>query len=105
MTAYAATTPRRFDMAQPIYKLFQGKFTEAWYQLAPDEQAQLMAKVGEALAHVGGKTIVLCNPGWANEQWTFWGVEQFPDIEAVQQHNALLNELNWFRYLDTTVVL
>ena len=25
-------------MAQPIYAVFMGKFTEAWYQLSEDEQ-------------------------------------------------------------------
>jgi hypothetical protein len=32
-------------------------------------------------------------------------VEEFPDIEAVQKHTADLNELDWFRYLDSMTLL
>src|SRR4051812_28695800 len=84
----------------PIYKLWQAKFNEAWFQLSPEEQHQRLTNVGEALAQVGGKSVVLCNSGWSNEQWRIFGVEEFPDIEAVQKHRQLLNDLDWDRYLD-----
>ena len=86
-------------MAQPIYKLWQAKFNEAWYQLSPEEQNQRLTQVQGALEQVGGKTVVLCNSDWSNEQWRGFGVEEFPDIEAVQKHAKLLGELDWDRYL------
>ncbi len=92
-------------MAQPIYKLFLAKWSEAWYQLSQEEQNQLSAKVDEALTKAGGKRIVLCTSGWASEQWPFWGIEQFPDIEALQKHSELLNEFNHFRYLESWTIL
>jgi hypothetical protein len=96
---------RRFEMAGPIYKLFLGKMSEAWYQLSQEEQADLTTKVEGALERVGGKRTVLCDSGWTSEQWPFFGVEELPDIEAVQKHAALLNELNWLRYIETVTVL
>ncbi len=92
-------------MAAPVYKLFLTRPTEAWYQLSEDEQQQLLAKVNAALEQVGGKRIILCNSQWASRQWFGWGVEQFPDIEAVQKHTELLDELNWYRYGEGMVVL
>ncbi len=92
-------------MAQPVYKLWMAKWSEAWYQLSEDEQQQHMAKIEAALEQVGGKGIILCNSGWASEQWQFWGVEQYPDIEAAQKHSALLTELNHFRYLESKTIL
>ncbi len=92
-------------MPQPIYKLFLVKPTQAWHQLSEDEQSQLLAKVDEALTNAGGERIVLCNSGWASEQWPFWGVERFPDIEAVQKHAELINEFDWFRYVESMSVL
>jgi hypothetical protein len=92
-------------MAQAIYHLYQARPTEAWHQLSREEQDQLFAKAGEALAQVGGKVIVLCNSRWASEQWPFWGVEQYPNIEAVQKHTELLNAFNWFRYMESMTVL
>jgi hypothetical protein len=92
-------------MAQPIYKVFLVKMTEAWYQLSQEEQNSLLAKVNEALEKVGGKRVVMCDSNWASEQWPFFGVEVFPDIEAKQKHARLLDELNWARYVEGMSVL
>ena len=92
-------------MAQPIYKLFLAKPSEAWYQLSQEEQADLMAKVSAVLAKVGGKSVITLNSLWATEQWAFWGVEQFPDLEALQENARLLDELNWFRYVESMTFL
>ena len=92
-------------MAGPIYKLFMAKPSQAGYKVAQEEQQKVFAKMEEAFAEVGGKRIILCDSGWASEQWTFWGVEEFPDIEAVQKYTELLNELHWFQYTDALTVL
>jgi hypothetical protein len=92
-------------MAQPIYVLFVGKSTEAWHQLSEDEQGNLFDKVKAALEQAGGKNIVACDSAWASEQWQFFGVHEFPDIEAVQKHTAALQALNWFRYVDSITTL
>jgi hypothetical protein len=92
-------------MSQPIYKLFLGKMTEAWHQLPAEEQRALLTKVNAALDQVGGKRIVMCDPGWSTEQWHFWGVEEFPDIQAVMKHTKLLADLKWERFVDTMTVL
>ncbi len=64
-----------------------------------------MTKDNEALEKVGGKRIVVCNSRWSTEQWPFFGIEEFPDIEAEQKHTQLLDEFNWFRYVDAMTVL
>jgi hypothetical protein len=92
-------------MAKPIYFLFLGKFTEAWYQLSQEEQDSLTAKVGEAFEKADGKRVVVCDSSWSSEQWGFFGLNEFPDIEAVQKNAELLNELDWFRYVDTMSVM
>jgi hypothetical protein len=92
-------------MAQPIYKLFMGRFLEAWYQLSQEEQNRLVAKLNEALEKVGGKRPILCDSSWSSDQWSFGGIEEFPNIEAVQKYTAALKELNWFRYCESTNVL
>ena len=92
-------------MVKPIYKVFLGRPTEAMYQLSQEEQNSLMAKVSETLEKVGGKPVVVCDSSWASEQWLFFGVEVYPDIEAVQKSTELLNELNWFRYVESITVL
>ena len=92
-------------MAQHIYKLFLGNRTEAWHQLPADEQHALLAKVNAALEKVGGKRVVSCDPSWSTEQWHFWGVEEFPDVQAVMKHTKLLADLKWDRFVETMTVL
>lgn len=92
-------------MAKTIYKLFLGKMSEAWYQLSPQEQESLMAKVDSALDQVGGSQTLICDSSWSSEQWQFFGIEEFSDIEAGQKHADLLGELNWSRYVESMTVL
>ena len=92
-------------MAQPIYKFFMGRRLEAWFQLSKEEQDGFEAKLVEALEKVGAKRLIVCNSSWSSDQWAFAGVEEFPNIEAVQNYIAAINEFNWFRYVESTNVL
>jgi hypothetical protein len=51
-------------MAEPIYKLFMGRCSEAWYQLSKEDQNDLIAKLNETLEKVGGKRPILCDSSW-----------------------------------------
>jgi hypothetical protein len=105
MRALQVQLRRKLEMAEPIYKLFMGRFSEAWYQLSKEEQNSLIAKLNGALEKVGGKRPLLCDSSWSSDQWSFAGIEEFPNIEAVQKFTAALQELNWFRYCESTNVL
>ena len=92
-------------MAQPIYKMFLVRPTESFYALSQAEQEKLLTEVRSLLDKVGGRSIILCDSAWASEQWTFFGVEEFPSLEALQQHTKLLEALNWYRYIESTTLL
>ena len=92
-------------MAQPIYKMWRAGLKEAWYQLSKEQQDALSAKISEAMKSVGGKPMLFCNSAWHSEQWLGFGVEEFPSLEAVQEFNRRLMELDWFRYCDSDILL
>jgi hypothetical protein len=92
-------------MAEPIYKFFMGRFLEAWYQLSEEEQNSLTAKLDEALEKLGARRLILCDTNWSSDQWLVAGVEEFPNIEAVQKYTGVLQDLNWFRYCESINVL
>jgi len=96
---------RRVEMAEPIYKLWMTKPTEAWYQLSEEERNNHTAKTHEALAKIGGKVIISCTPAWSSEQWLMFGLEEYPDIEAVWTHTELLYSLDHFRYFESESML
>ena len=92
-------------MSQPIYKFFTGRFLPDWYQLSKEEQESLLDKLHEALQKLGGKTIIHCNTYWSSDRWMWAGVEEFPNLEAVQGYMAVLRELHWQRYVQGANVL
>jgi site-specific DNA-adenine methylase len=96
---------RRNEMADPIYKFWILKFTEAGHQMSEEEQNDHLAKLQKALEKVGGKTVITCNTAWSSEEWAACGVEEFPDIEAVQKHSQLLQDLGHYRYIESKSVL
>jgi hypothetical protein len=92
-------------MAKPIYKLWQSRWTEAWHALPEGEQQRLLSEVTQALETAGGKELVLCNSAWSNERWPFFGLEEFPDLDAVERHAQLLLDLNWARYMESRTTI
>jgi hypothetical protein len=92
-------------MTQPIYKAWQiNRTAEAWHQLSAEEQDAYFAKLEIALTTVGGKRVVTCTC-WSTDGVQYFGVEEFPSVEAVQQHTKLLNELSLFRYVESSSLL
>jgi len=92
-------------MGKTIYQLFTARFTEAWYQLSKEEQDRIVAKQAESSAKVGAKNIVFADSVWSNEKWQFFGVNEYPNLEALQEHTNDLIDIQWFRYLDSKVIL
>jgi hypothetical protein len=92
-------------MTRPIYKLFLFRNTEAYYQLPEEERDAALAKLEAAFQKAGGKRLIMCDSSWSSEQWPVFGVEEFPNIEAVQQYAEALKELNLARYVDSMSVL
>jgi hypothetical protein len=92
-------------MAGPIYKMFYMRMKDPWFQLSKAEQDALLAKLGDAMKSVGGKPVVMCESAWNSEKWWYWGVEEYPSIEAVQEHTRCLADLEWFRYCESETLL
>ena len=92
-------------MAQPIYSMFMGRFIEAWYQLSEKEQNKLLDKIEAINKKLGVERIIVCESGWSNDEWQFFGVEKFPSAEVKQEHYKLLDEMQWFRYIESKVLL
>jgi len=92
-------------MAQPIYKIWFVKYKEPWYKLTTEEQNKLFAQIQGSLKEVGAEGIIVCNAVWSSEEWLGWGVEKYPNIEAVQKHAEYLFGMNWFQYVESKTYL
>jgi len=92
-------------MAQPIYKVWLMKPKDAYYKLSPEERDKMQTKSAEALKKVGAESVVGCYSVWCSENWMGFGVEKFPDYEAVRKHSQLLLEMDWYNYIESTSYL
>ncbi len=92
-------------MAEPIYKLWMFRPKEAWYKLSKEERDSLTNKIMEDIEKVGGKSLLICTPTWSTEQWMAFGIEEYPDIEAVQKFTRILSGRDHFRYIESYSML
>lgn len=83
----------------PIYKVWMMNYKPAWYELSKSEQDVVAEKVATSLAQVGGKRLLVATSLWADEKWAAWGIEEFPNIEAVMQFAGMEFEAQGFRYM------
>jgi hypothetical protein len=93
------------NMAQPIYKVWLTRPTEAWYALTQAEKDKLMTAHGEAAKEAGLKPVINCDSSWCSDMWLFWGVEKYPSMKAEKKFHALLVKLDWFRYFESLTLL
>ncbi len=84
--------------------LAQG-FTEAWHQLAKEEQDSLLSNVEAVDKRASAKWLIRCNSRWADEAIFGWAVLEYPDMDTYQQKVAELEKLNWWRYFSAKTIL
>jgi hypothetical protein len=92
-------------MEGPLYKFFRVRATEAWYALSPAQRNDLLAKDAAIQQQLGIKNLVTCDASWSNERWTAYGVHEYPDMDAVLKHNAGMQAIELFHYLESETML
>jgi len=81
------------------------RFLEAWYQFIQEEQDSLVAKLNEAHEKVGAKRPILMQLKLVLRSMVDCWSRGVPQHRGVQKFRRGLQELNWFRYCESTNVL
>jgi hypothetical protein len=82
-----------------VIRIWMSRPTYAYYNMSEGEKNVLWGKLAKKYEELGIKTIIECKSNWSNEEWVGFGVEEFPDIVAVQMLAKFqLEELEWPRY-------
>lgn len=92
-------------MTGEIFKVWLIRPTEAYYALPPEERLAVSARARAALAEAGGEYLLICDSAWCSETWPAWGVEKFPNMDAVQHHARLLQNNDALRYFESMTLL
>ncbi len=87
---------------KPIIVVRFAKIKEAFYKLSEEEKKEFMFKDREKLDELGGKIVMICDCRWSNEEWQFFGVEEWPTIEALEKYTKFLaEELSAYKYAES----
>ncbi len=92
-------------MAGPIFKVFLNRYTAAYYELPAKAMEKLVAEFRATVDELGIKLVIHCESGWSSEEWDFWGVTEYPNLEAVQKLRQWQDTHQWFKYVESMSVL
>ncbi len=93
-------------MTGSIYSLFiVHGFREAYYQLSKEERDQFWTGNGENDRVTGAKNLLICDSRWCNETYAAWGIQEYPDLQAVQKATRANEDNQHFRYIEAATYL
>ncbi|UCD73025.1 MAG: hypothetical protein JSW01_06200 [Candidatus Bathyarchaeota archaeon] len=85
---------------KPIIRLYFAKIQEAFHDLSEKEKIEFMRKDRENMDKLGLKLLMMIDCRWSTEEWDFIGVEEWPNLEALQKRAQFeKEELQGFRYV------
>ena len=90
---------------QPIVKLWMVKTLRPEFYQATEEERQKAMSQQDGIYEGYGKTVLTCSSRWASEQYSGFGFDIFPDLEACQKVHQELEKIDWFRWTETDSVL
>ncbi len=88
----------------PVYKLYIGKMHLDAMLMPVEKQREMLARGAQYLADVGATNLLMADI-FSDEKYQFFGVEAFPNLQAVIEHQRCLREMNWLQYMDVEVYL
>ncbi len=75
---------------------------EAFISLTEEEKIEFMRKDRENLDKLGMKAVAMVDCSWSNEEWDYIGVEQWPNMEAIEKRKKFeKEELEIFKFVES----
>ncbi len=83
----------------PVYKLWFMKPTIEVSKMPKELLEENMRKHNEFFQQSGGKLLIQANMAWSNEEYSYFGIEEFPSLAALVEFQNCLGEMDWTSYL------
>ena len=87
-----------------VYKLYMVRLARPSYELSQDARSSVFEKLNAAFTKAGGRRM-LSGKLWTTEEWTRFGLEEFPNADAAQEYNLAEQEMGFLQYLVGFVLL
>lgn len=83
---------------KPVYRVFLSRPSPLSYGLPADEHEEMLRRTQEAAQVAGAKPVLSAYTRWNNEEWEYFGVEQFASAEDALRYTQYLSVSSWYRY-------
>ncbi len=99
------------ETQEPVYRVYFSRVRPAQPQIQnmllsegspfteQDELSQLYELSNESLLRAGAKPLLSAYARWNNEEWDYFGIERFPNLQALIGHSQLLSTNGWYRHI------
>jgi hypothetical protein len=95
------------EFSDPILQLWMVKNhnNEPWLSLSEEERNRLGALIEASIRRLGGVVVIGCDCAWSNEEYAFFGITAWPNLQAEQAHFKDIAEIGWHRYFYSKTIL
>lgn len=83
---------------KPVYRVFLSRPSPLSYGLPADDHEEMLRRTQEAAQVAGAKPVLSAYTRWNNEEWEYFGVEQFTSAEDALRYTQYLSISSWYRY-------
>jgi hypothetical protein len=81
----------------PIYRAYLARLTAYGHSLSPEKLEEVGGRSIEESRKHGGILLAAAYTRWNNEEWETFGIERYPDMEAVVRYSQYLSTTNWYK--------
>jgi hypothetical protein len=101
--------PKEIPFPDPIFQLWVVRSnpaaTDFRSRLSKEEEAAMWKTHDEALGRDKSFAWLVCDSYWSDDQYSAFGVNVYPNIEAEIYHKAELAKIHWEKYFDSFTIL
>lgn len=85
----------------PVYRAYLTHETAFARQMEPQELEMKYRQTSDAFRSAGGTPILSAYMRWNNEGYEYFGVERYPNLEALIGYTQFLSSNDWYRIMES----
>ena len=85
----------------PVYRAYLAHETAFARQMEPQELESKYNLAGEAFKSAGGMPVLSAYMRWNNEGYEYFGIERYPNLEALIGYTQFLSSNDWYRIMES----
>lgn len=85
----------------PVYRVYLSRPAAGAHMIPEHERNSMLARTQENAALAGVRPLLSAYMRWNQEQWEYFGIERFPDMETLISYTQFLSEVGWYRLTES----